>query len=71
MPSTPTVIVLVAGDPLAVVEASLDGTVVALSGDYPEFPGGLRISVPPGMARRELDAYAASLRAAIDGGEKG
>lgn len=71
MPSTPTAILLAAGETSEIAEASPRGTVVALSRDYPEFPGGLRISVPPGMARGEFEAYAASLQRAIDPGRRG
>lgn len=71
MPSTPIVILLLGGGASVVADAFSAGPATALSGDYPEFPGGLRLSLPPGMARRELDAYAASLEAAIDAARKG
>lgn len=71
MPSTSTLILLLRSDAPAVADAFSAGPATALSRDYPEFPGGLRVSVPPGMARRELDAYAASLQAAIDGAREG
>jgi hypothetical protein len=71
MPSTPVAILLLAVDPSRVAAAFPSAAVRALPADYPEFPGGLRVVIPPDMAAVEEDAYAASLQDAIEAASKG
>jgi hypothetical protein len=71
MPSTPVAILLLAVDPSRVAAAFDSAAVRALPADYPEFPGGLRVVMPPDMAAAGEDAYAASLQDAIEAASKG
>jgi len=66
MPASPIAIVLLPVDATQVAEAAALPPVTALSTDYPEFPGGLRIVVPPQMAREDLEAYAATLQTGVE-----
>ena len=55
-------------DPTAVVAAMADRGYLAgipLSGDYPEYPGGLLIAVTEQRTREDLDGYAAALEEVI------
>ncbi len=71
MPSTPVAILLLTVDPSRVAAAFDSAAVRALPTDYPEFPGGLRVVIPPDMAAAGEDAYAASLQDAIEAASKG
>lgn len=66
MPVAPIAIILLPVDAVRVAETVSLPSVTALSTDYPEFPGGLRVVMPPQMAREELEAYAATLQTAIE-----
>jgi hypothetical protein len=71
MPASATAILLLPVDPARVAALFGSPSARALAVDYPEFPGGLRVSFPPGIEGVEEHAYAASLQEAIAAVAKG
>lgn len=62
--------ILLPGDPDAIVAAMAERGILAgipLSGDYPEFPGGLLVAVTERRTRAELDRYADALQEVLHG----
>lgn len=61
-PKSPILILLL---PRAVVSSALPETMIALDGEYPELPGGLRIELTPDVTTMGITRYAAIIEQVV------